>query len=46
MKIRLSGLAAFKVQALLDFLEERWSVKANEKLYIKIRNRKNHGRRR
>ena len=31
MRIRLSELAAFKIQALLDFLEEKWSVKTKEK---------------
>lgn len=39
MRIRLSSLAAFKIQKLLDFLEEKWSLKAKNKFIQKFTDR-------
>jgi plasmid stabilization system protein ParE len=36
MRIQLSTLAAYKTQVLLDFLEEKWSVKTKEKFIQKF----------
>ncbi len=39
MNIRLSTLAAYKTNLLLDFLEEKWSLKTKEKFIQKFTER-------
>lgn len=36
MKVRLSALAAFKAQKLIDFLETKWSLKTKERFIQKL----------